>query len=272
MRDEQVQKKGSVVVSKTYRVALEGVKEGFAREFVVGELATLFKRAAEQVEPLIDARGTVVKKGVDLSTARKYQEALERRGCACSIEAEGVFAADATQVLRRYSSKEHEEFFASKTAPSRSSVKKEAVALQLREMDAKPEMVREEAPVPMTGNPYATPDAPVADFSGESDQTIRDVAKYQRMLLMIILASVASNALARTSPGILAWVILLGVGLFSLWAVYRLCRALELSAVLWVILMFIPLLNLLGMLYINQKATGFLKEQGLSVGLLGAKV
>ena len=41
---------GNVAVSKTYRVALEGVKEGFAREFVVGELAALFKRAAEQVE------------------------------------------------------------------------------------------------------------------------------------------------------------------------------------------------------------------------------
>lgn len=259
-------------MSKTYRIALDGVKEGFVREFVVGQLATLFKRSAEEVEPLIDARGTVVKKGVDLPTARKYQEALERRGCACSIEAEGVFAADATQVLRRYSSKEHEEFFASKAAPSRSSAKKEAVAPQSREMGAKPGIASEEAPIPVTDNPYATPDAPVADFSDDSDQTIRDVAKYQRMLLISILASVGSNALARTSPGILAWVILLGVGLFSLWAVYRLCRALELSAVLWVILMFIPLLNLLGMLYINQKATGFLKEHGLSVGLLGAKV
>jgi hypothetical protein len=261
-----------VVLSKTYRVVLEGVKQGFAREFVVGELATLFKRSAEQVEPLLDTRGTVVKKGIDLPTARKYQDALERRGCSCSIEAEGVFAADATQVLRRYSSKEHEEFFASRAASSGGAAKKATPAgLKMEKMDAKPEPLREEALAP-AANPYATPAASVADLSVDNDETIRNVAKYQRMLLVSILATLAGNAFAWTSPGILAGVIILGVGIVSLWAVYRLCRALELTAVLWVILMFIPLLNLLGMLYINQKATGFLKAQGLSVGLLGAKM
>ena len=237
-------------MDQTYRVAIRGVKEGFARDAVIGELAALFKKKPEEIRPLLDA-GAVVKKGVDLAVANKYRDALESRGCACAVEAEVVqVASEAGEGARQ------------------------GLGLQLQPMQAKVEPpaapAASESPAP--GNYYAAPSAAVADSSGD-DETIREVAKFQRRVLLSIVASFFANGLMRVGPGgPLTVLLMLGIGIFSIWSIYRLCRALELSAILWVIIMFVPLFNLLGMLYVNQKATRFLKDQGLSVGLLGAKI
>lgn len=435
-------------MNKTYRVMIQGVKEGFAVEKAVRELVTLFKKTPEEIRRLLATKGTVVKKGVDRATADKYRDALEQRGCICLIEAEGMqdsgetrasgspgavptaedfsrlnlrkfvsptiglvfdapaswhdnsdedlfqvidpqtdtqFAASAYEnpglslqqwgtarlgmvntkmpflrpVTAPYEMKgvawtgiaaeyrgvfpgnDYETYYLvlclrtdeltiSFTIAARNGAFEKNHALYYwllrRQLDIyKVERVSADSPraaelhnlaaqgsassqsnmvfvngpthdhVPNQGlqlqpieiraqdtptpaiesqpsaNPYATPSASVAN-SWSDDATIRDVARYQRLVLMSIPASFASNGLVRVSPGLLTGLLVLGIGIFSIWAIYRLCRALDLSAIFWAILMFVPLFNLLGMLYVNQKATRFLKDQGISVGLIGAKV
>lgn len=79
-------------MADTYLIATRGLKQGFTEEQVAGMLVILFKRTKEEVRPLLDPKGVVVKKGIDLSTATKYKEAIERCGCVCSIEPETVSA------------------------------------------------------------------------------------------------------------------------------------------------------------------------------------
>ena len=125
----------------------------------------------------------------------------------------------------------------------------------------------------MPENPYATPNAPVADIQNSYDK-VQPVAKAQRMLLISILISLIGNVLMKTDAmvGLILIPIALGVAAFSIWCVYRLCKELSLNPVLWIIAMFIPLINLICLVVLNQKATTFLKSHGVKVGLLGAQV
>src|SRR5215467_8967239 len=75
-------------MADTYRVRIQGALAGFDREQVVQKLAALFKREPDAVRAMLGGSGTVVKQGVDLDTARKYQQALLQQGCACLIESE----------------------------------------------------------------------------------------------------------------------------------------------------------------------------------------
>jgi len=125
----------------------------------------------------------------------------------------------------------------------------------------------------MSQNHYTTTNAPLGDPSYCGDKA-KDVAKAQRMLLISILVSLGCNVIMNTDTLNTALLIpiALGVAVFSIWCVYRLCKALEVGPVLWIIAMFIPLVNLICLFVLNQKATTFLKAQGIKVGLLGASV
>ena len=62
---------------------------------------------------------------------------------------------------------------------------------------------------------------------------------------------------------------------FQLYCTYKLARALDLStvsAVLYVVVMFVPLVSLVFLLILRRKATKFLQWEGVRVGLMGAKV
>jgi len=122
-------------------------------------------------------------------------------------------------------------------------------------------------------NPYASPHSPLTQPLHFDDQ-IQSVAKAQRMLLLSVLASIVGNILMRSNTyvGLAMIPILLGIAAFSIWCVYRLCKALDKSPVLWIIAMFIPLVNLICLVALNSSATSFLKSHGLKVGLLGVKV
>lgn len=125
----------------------------------------------------------------------------------------------------------------------------------------------------MNENPYASPNSPLLIPEGDIER-VKDVARAQRMLLISILASFAGNVLLR-SEGLTPFLLLpvaLGIAGFSVWCIYRLCKALELGPILWVLAMFVPVINLISLLVLNQKATGFLKSHGVKVGLMGARV
>ncbi len=73
----------------TYRVILAGsLREGFATETVVRNLAVLFKRDEERVRKLLSGKPVVVRAQLDSQTARKYRKLIERAGAVCLIEAE----------------------------------------------------------------------------------------------------------------------------------------------------------------------------------------
>jgi len=72
-------------MSATYKVVIQGVKEGQLQDQVVGTLVPLFNRSAEQVRAMLDAPEMLIKRGVDFPTAKKYQEELEKRGCVCVL-------------------------------------------------------------------------------------------------------------------------------------------------------------------------------------------
>ncbi len=239
-------------MNKTYRVVLQGLKDGFAREKVLAELVTLFKKKPEEIAPLLDAKRTVVKKGVDLATARKYEEVLERRGCACIIETDAAFSADATQVMRRYSPGDEEEFFGGGAALAGTPAKA-AAAPTPPPPARKPEPVR---------SPVAADRKPAQPAAAAGRRPRRDVAKYQRLLLIGIGVNAIGAVGLPLHLGWIAGLLLLASGIFNLWAVYRLCRALELSAAPWMVAMFVPLLNLLGVVYLIRKAGGALRPRG----------
>lgn len=82
-------------MSETYRVRVQGVKEGFTLEQAVTGLADLFKRPEPEIRKIFAAKRVVIKDHMDLLEARKYHLALEQRGCACLIEPDKVKVVDA---------------------------------------------------------------------------------------------------------------------------------------------------------------------------------
>ena len=94
---------------------------------------------------------------------------------------------------------------------------------------------------------------------------VRAVGLAQRLLLWAILTS------------IVGWLLLPLVILaipFQLYAVFKLAKALTLStssAVMYFVAMFIPIVSLICLVVLNNKATVLLQEHGIRVGLMGAK-
>jgi len=70
-----------------YRVMLSGgVAAGKSEADVAVRMAALFKTTPERMAPLLKKAGTVVKKDVDLETAKKYVKAISSTGAVCNID------------------------------------------------------------------------------------------------------------------------------------------------------------------------------------------
>jgi hypothetical protein len=108
-------------------------------------------------------------------------------------------------------------------------------------------------------------------------QVLREVAISQRQVMLCVLGQIVIGVLngvasAAKIPalGFVDLFLLLGVFIFMIISVLRLAKALGLSQVLYVILMFIPCVSLIMLLILSQKATTHLQQAGIKVGLLGA--
>ena len=75
-------------MSETYRVVIKGVKEGFTKEQVIRNLATLFRSTEQRIRTKFEAPIFLVKKGLDLQSTEKYISVVEKQGCICAIESE----------------------------------------------------------------------------------------------------------------------------------------------------------------------------------------
>ncbi len=73
-------------MTETFQIKTAGLKDGFSKDQVAYQLVVLFKRSLEDIQPMLDGKSVVIKKGVDLPTAIKYKSAIEQRGCMCAIE------------------------------------------------------------------------------------------------------------------------------------------------------------------------------------------
>lgn len=97
-----------------------------------------------------------------------------------------------------------------------------------------------------------------------SDAEITNVAKWQKAILWLILVSFV---------GLFFPPLLFITGIGSLICIYNLAAALKLPAPwLYAVLGLIPYIGLVALFVINNKATAALKQRGIKVGLMGAKL
>jgi hypothetical protein len=74
---------------ESYKVILQGtIREGYDRREVVAALSRAFKQDELFAERLLSGMPRVVKKGLDLATAHKYQQSLQKMGIVSLIETE----------------------------------------------------------------------------------------------------------------------------------------------------------------------------------------
>ncbi len=75
-------------MNDSYRIVFNGAQPGKALDEIKENLARLFRVKPEQVTTLIKTPGFVVKRGVDLQTANRFQVAMQGAGCVCVVESE----------------------------------------------------------------------------------------------------------------------------------------------------------------------------------------
>lgn len=116
-----------------------------------------------------------------------------------------------------------------------------------------------------------------AAASPESRDKLKRIAEYQRWVLVSLLINVLFLVYAFARPDgeiplVLRFVIL-GAALFNVFSVFMLAKQFMnvAFAKILALLQFIPLVALLVLFYVNQKATTYLQQRGVKVGLLGAK-
>ena len=110
------------------------------------------------------------------------------------------------------------------------------------------------------------------------DMDLTAVAKRQRGLIWIILLGIVANIGAFASSGVSPMLAVAGLGLYLLFQLAGLVQILRLAASLqtsiflriaYIVLLFIPLINLLVLLTVNGQANSVLKAAGVRVGLVG---
>ncbi|HEY9619022.1 MAG TPA: hypothetical protein V6C78_01570 [Crinalium sp.] len=110
-----------------------------------------------------------------------------------------------------------------------------------------------------------------ADYTGLQ---LRNIAHFHRLLLWSLLVAVIAN-LTRFTIGdnVISIVVLLVAVGFQVFALYNLSKALRLgtgSIILLIVGLFIPVVGLLILLFMHDKAMKAMKAAGIPVGFMGA--
>jgi hypothetical protein len=137
----------------------------------------------------------------------------------------------------------------------------------------------------MSQNPYQAPNIPATAIgvnSGKAED-LKKVAQYQKGIIYCILANLALIVVNIVAGQVLeggaeAMAGLAIIGIYLLVAVAQLACIVLLATqvynigvgILIGILSFVPCLNLILLLVVNQKATSVLQQNGIKVGLMGA--
>ena len=133
----------------------------------------------------------------------------------------------------------------------------------------------------MDESPYQSPQTDAAEMRPAFDvarDPVRRVAKYQRRVIFALFSLIVANVLmlsgvaglppVRVIAGLFSWAALA----FAIFSVFMLAKELTNVgiAVLCAILMFVPLVSLVVLLILSQKAIKYLREHRVEVGFFGA--
>jgi uncharacterized membrane protein len=129
----------------------------------------------------------------------------------------------------------------------------------------------------MNENPYQSPSAEshVVGIKSGNREDLKTVAKYQKGILFCILIYLIALIFQFAIPSEFRFIIGLGVLVAVLvGTVFVFLLAIKVYStavgILLGILTLVPCVGLIVLLMVNGKATGILKQNGISVGLLGA--
>jgi hypothetical protein len=120
-------------------------------------------------------------------------------------------------------------------------------------------------------DPYQTPETELND-SESSNLIIESVASGQKLIIYAILINLAATVLqiaVHPAIGLLGLVSLV----MSIIGIIKLSTGLGsslIAKIIYVVLMFLPLINLITLLVLNASATKALRANGYKVGLMGA--
>jgi len=127
-----------------------------------------------------------------------------------------------------------------------------------------------------TPPPGSTPSNYPRPHLTDDRQVLRDVATAQRQIIYCILGQIVYVVINRVGiaadlPSVVLLDLVLAVIVFvaTIFSVARLAKALSLSQVLYVILMFVPCVSLLVLVSLSSKASAILSQAGIKVGLMG---
>ena len=120
-------------------------------------------------------------------------------------------------------------------------------------------------------NPYQAPTASLND-ADPSDILIERVASGQKLIIYAIVINILATVLQLAIHPILGLLGLVSL-VMAVIGVIKLTAGLSasvISKVIYVILMFVPVINLITLLILNSRATRELRAKGYKVGLMGA--
>lgn len=105
---------------------------------------------------------------------------------------------------------------------------------------------------------------------------LEDIASGQKIVIYTILANFLVSASQRSAPelGVTVTIVSLIVTAAAIYGAYRLCTGLDYSTsikILVAVLLFIPLINLVTLIFLSVKGTKVLRSAGYEVGLFGVK-
>lgn len=128
----------------------------------------------------------------------------------------------------------------------------------------------------MIKNPYLPPNAELEKNRKVDIAQLRKIAKWVKLL---IIATLVSTWLILWSPSIsmmeqIRIPLMVGTVFFTLWSVVALCEALlmnKLERWVYFIIMFVPILNIIGLLILIVKAIVFVRSKGYRLSLIGIK-
>ena len=127
---------------------------------------------------------------------------------------------------------------------------------------------------------YAPPASLVEADAEQDEQELEErlwlASQGQKMVIYSILLNLLLRAVERSQvlPGVVLELLFVGVMAYTLLGVVRICSGLGKSQnqkILFMVLSFFPLLNLVILVYLSVKTSRMLRAAGWQVGLLGAR-
>lgn len=122
-------------------------------------------------------------------------------------------------------------------------------------------------------SPYEPPKAKL-DTAGDNKEEVLKVAKGQKKVIYAVLLNILANVV-QIYIGQIALLVTVAALVISIYGIIQMSKGMGYSVLticFLFVLFLLPLVNILTLLYINSKATAKLRNEGYTVGLMGARM